>query len=111
VFPNKKFLQPHAPCATCPWRKDALPGFFGPYSAEYYWRAAHSESWVQCHSTSSLPEQHHRHCTGVALHRQITIKRMRDPELNAHQEACVRRYGTDGILGFDFCAHHNMERK
>jgi hypothetical protein len=108
LHPN--YMRPHKPCAECPFKCDSTRNYFGPYSREYYYRAAQGEGVVQCHMTSKLPDDKHRHCTGVVLFRKNILKEPRGEEQQNHQDACVGKYGVKGILNLrTFFTHHDGE--
>lgn len=106
---NKKFMVPHKQCDECPFREKSLAGYFGPYDPADYWLAAHADDLLPCHMTTPFKGQE-RHCTGVALFRSKVCKFPRNPKQAAHQNQCVEKYGTDGILGRDFREHHGMDK-
>lgn len=109
-LPNPNYLRPHKPCPECPFRNTSLRGYFGPYSADYYWRAVHGNGTVQCHTTTKLPEGKQRHCTGAVLCRVKVVKLPYTKEQRDHQEKCLEKYGTDNILGWDFKEYHSIEK-
>lgn len=39
------------PCNDCPWRRNAVPGWLGPYEAEDWRVLAHSDEPIACHMT------------------------------------------------------------
>lgn len=105
-----RYLIPHKQCEECPFRNDCLRGYFGPYSAQHYLQGVLSEGQVQCHMTTGTPEP--RHCTGAALFRSRICKEPRGAEQRQHQEACVRKYGTEGIFTYpEFRLHHLMDKE
>lgn len=108
---EKRYMTPHKPCAECPFRTDSTRGWFGPYNATYYMEAAMSEARTQCHMTSKKPDGQQRHCTGIALFRRKVLKEPRDPVGQAHQDACVEKYSTNGILDYrGFRVWHHMDK-
>ena len=81
-----------APCAECPFRKDAAPGWLGGGEhglAEEYLRLAHSDQNVACHmspghGTDDVTRM--RACAGLALYRKNVCKTPRDPWAARAQE-------------------------
>lgn len=60
------------PCAECPLRKDATPGYLGGYTPEMYIDVLRSPASIACHSSPGFQEGNistQRHCTGVAAFR------------------------------------------
>jgi hypothetical protein len=105
---NEKFLEVHPTCAHCPFMRRSKPGWFGPYTRDYYVQAAHTERYVQCHATTGTGKE--RHCTGVALYRHLCQKRPRAQREREHQQECVSRYGTKNALDrITFMDHHTDE--
>lgn len=45
---------PPKPCNDCPWRRDSMRGWLGPFSPEKWLESAHGETPVACHQT--IPE-------------------------------------------------------
>lgn len=104
------YFKPHKQCRTCPFRITSVRGWFGPYSPQHYLDAAMSELGVVCHETSQLPADKMRHCTGVALFRAKCAKLPRSDVQQQHQQQCIDRYGTAGVLDYTgFRAHHHMD--
>ncbi len=66
-------LQQHKkPCSDCPFRRDALPGWLGGDTPEYYTRLAQSDLLIHCH-TKLGPQ-----CAGAAIYRANIGKVPRD---------------------------------
>lgn len=107
------------PCNDCPWRRNAAPGWLGPYSAEEWIRLAHTETPIACHQTikpgfkadmhGGWDDPGLRQCMGVAIYRHHAMKRMMNPT-DAYFEAKENRERVfDDILGRDFIGYHNRE--
>jgi hypothetical protein len=109
TLPNPSYLRPHAQCKECPFRYDSVRGYFGPYDAQTYWNALHGDGIIQCHMTTPLRADQHRHCTGAALARHKVCKWPHSDLQRAHQERCVARYGTSGVLGWEFRKWHYLD--
>lgn len=64
--------QHTAPCSDCPWRRDALPGWLGGFTAQSWVATAHGDMVVKCHTTIG-PQ-----CVGAAIYRANVCKVSRD---------------------------------
>jgi hypothetical protein len=95
------------PCAECPWRRKALPGWLGPHTAEEWNAGVHGDDEIACHLT--IPDGDTEEdtskmttCSGAAIHRANVCKSPRrvprENTLPADRET-VFGYG-------EFLAHH-----
>ncbi len=62
-------------CNECPWRRVALPGFLGPFSAREWIEKAHSQydQPIECHKTITgdrWDDKPLRQCLGAAIYRR-----------------------------------------
>ena len=98
-----------SPCAECPWRKESIPGFLGPYDAEKWSEMAHSEAPIACHMTIDFVEEGQgawddpkiRQCAGAAIFRTNTFKKPRHPKI-----ATLPRSEKVFSNSREFLAHH-----
>lgn len=95
------------PCVECPWRRDSVPGYLGPYSAEIWTRMAHSELPIACHMTirkESWESPGVRQCAGAAIFRANVCKSPRNPEV------AVMPSDTDTVFAWndEFVEHHTQ---
>lgn len=72
------------PCNDCPWRRNAIPGWLGPMSAEEWCEAAHGEVAIACHQT--IPDgggwaPNTLQCRGAASFRANICKSPRNPTI------------------------------
>lgn len=72
------------PCNDCPWRREALPGWLGPYDADGWIEAAHGEVPIACHET--IPSgggwgKKTKQCRGVAMYRANVCKSPMNPTI------------------------------
>lgn len=94
------------PCRECPWRREAAPGWLGPYDASEWIELAHSDAPIACHRTVEVDDEwdgHVRQCAGAATYRRNICKRPRDPEV-----AVADQPDTESIFGLphEFMEHH-----
>jgi hypothetical protein len=71
--PAKVFQRQHkAPCADCPWRRNAVKGWLGPLNI-YQWLSLARDYWhkMYCH-TRAQPGGDHWECVGGAIFRANT---------------------------------------
>lgn len=73
-----------APCNDCPWRRNATPGWLGPYDAARWIQAAHGEGAIACHQT--IPDgggwgDQTRQCRGAAIFRANVCKSPVNPTI------------------------------
>ena len=108
------FMQPPAPnpCNECPWRRESVPGFLGPHTAEEWVEIAHSDADIACHKTippgtpedgSDLDEM--TACAGAAIFRANVFKRprhLRDKPEFDRQRDTVRVFAWND----EFINHH-----
>jgi hypothetical protein len=75
----------HKPCNDCPWRRNAAPGWLGPYTAEEWVQLAHSDEPIACHLTIEVEDSWEegviRQCAGAAIYRANVCKSPRNPEV------------------------------
>lgn len=69
------------PCNECPWRKQSVPGYLGPYTATEWLDAAHAEGAIACHKT--IPPgggwgDRTLQCAGLASFRHHVMKTPRN---------------------------------
>lgn len=72
------------PCTECPWRRISAPGWLGPYTAEQWFRLAHSDEPIACHLTIVTDgewEDGTMQCAGAARYRANVAKQPRDPQV------------------------------
>ena len=86
------------PCFDCPWRRNAVKGWLGPYTAEEWQQLVHSDEAIACHTTlpsgdedvedlSAMEIQERwlaegvRQCAGAAIYRTHIFKSPRDPQV------------------------------
>lgn len=101
-----------APCNECPWRRDAIPGYLGPYTPLDWVKIAHGEQPIACHktirvhnpleSTGSWDDPKIRQCRGAAIFRENVGKSPKNPTIitGPHDPVAV----FDDTL--DFCRYH-----
>ena len=95
------------PCGECPWRRDSLPGWLGPWTAEEWAALAHSDQPIACHTSieveGSWDTSGIRQCAGSAIMRANLCKSPRDPEV------AVGKPNRETIFGWtdEFIEHHN----
>ena len=92
--------QHKKPCDDCPFARTALKGWLGSMSIQDWIRAAHGESFVDCHVTTNMQ------CAGVAIYRANVCKLPWSPNL---------KLPPDDKLVFsspmEFTEHHQIKRK
>lgn len=73
---------PHA-CNDCPWRRNAVAGWLGPYDADQWVQLAHSDEPIACHETIVDDESwtEAKQCRGAAQYRANVAKAPRDPDI------------------------------
>lgn len=86
------------PCNDCPWRREAIPGWLGPYTAEKWCRAAHGESAIACHET--IPDgggwgDKTRQCRGMAIFRANVMKKPHNPTVVTGPRDAQRVFASD----------------
>lgn len=78
------------PCNDCPWRRNALPGWLGPYSVERWLEVVNTDVPIACHQTlvntddrgvGDWSDESIMQCRGAAIYRANTCKLPRDPEV------------------------------
>lgn len=96
-----------SPCDECPWRKDSIPGYLGPHTAEEWLNMAHGEGPIACHKTIKVNDSWEgaRQCRGAASYRANSLKIPRNPEI-------VVGPTDDRVFKFwEFIEHHTKNRK
>lgn len=86
------------PCNDCPWRRNAKPGWLGPYDADQWLEIAHSDSPIACHQT--LPEgggwgESTQQCKGAAIFRTNVGKSPRNPSIETGPPDAERVFQTN----------------
>jgi hypothetical protein len=97
------------PCNDCPWRRNATPGWLGPYEADEWIRAAHGEGAVACHQTIPAGDgwgPKTVQCRGMAIFRANVFKQPRNPTIETGPPDTDRVFATDE----EFRAHHERRR-
>lgn len=78
------------PCNDCPWRRTAVEGWLGPYSAAEWLAIAHGESPIACHKTiinvnedgvGEWDDPAMRQCRGAAIFREHVCKSPKHPDI------------------------------
>lgn len=76
------------PCNDCPWRRNAVPGWLGPYDAQEWVQMAHGEEPIACHQTIKDVDDYGtgdwnhpamKQCAGAAIYRANVCKSPRNP--------------------------------
>lgn len=93
------------PCNDCPWRRESLPGWLGPQTADEWCEAAHGEVAIACHQT--IPEgggwgDKTRQCKGAAIFRANICKSPHNPTIETGPADRERVFSWDD----EFKAHH-----
>lgn len=82
---SREYPEPCAqPCAECPWRRVAAPGWLGPMDADEWLEVAHGEAAVACHMT--IPDGggwgvRTLQCAGAATFRANVCKLPHNPTI------------------------------
>lgn len=108
---NKK-----APCAECPFRKDAMAGWLGPDTPEEVLTKVHSEGGYPCHmdmegkptNKDGVDCTEVEQCAGAVLSANASCKTYRDPELWAMQLKLREGAPTPILDQFQFLKHHKV---
>lgn len=102
-------LQPPVrdrPCAECPWRRSAAPGWLGPMDAAQWLVLADSDLPIACHTTI-VESEHWRpgtlQCAGAAIFRANNCKLPRGIEGVAVGERDPENVFSRGL---EFLQHH-----
>ena len=67
--------QHETPCSDCPWARESLAGWLGPYTADEWLQLAHGETTIECHTLTGAQ------CAGSAVYRANVLKNPRHPEI------------------------------
>lgn len=103
------------PCSDCPWRRNATPGWLGPYDAIKWLGIAHSDSPVACHQTITHTDEEGigewddpalRQCRGVAIFREHICKAPRDPAIETGPEDREHVFANNA----EFIEYHTGEK-
>ena len=103
------------PCAECPFRKNHMPGWLGPWDAGDLIRHVHRDGKFPCHRTikGNVPENQMQSCAGAAIHMNRAIKRSKDPDHAAHQEVLKDAPASiiESVFQWpqDFINHHTQD--
>jgi hypothetical protein len=86
------------PCNDCPWRRNAKPGWLGPYDADRWLEIAHGEAPIACHKT--IPPgggwaQNTQQCRGAAIFRANVCKNPRNPSIETGPRTRSRVFSTN----------------
>lgn len=70
-------------CNDCPWRKDSIPGWLGPYDARRWLEIVHSDEPIACHMTikESGSWTGAFQCKGAAIYRANVAKVPREDDV------------------------------
>lgn len=99
-------------CGGCPWRRNAAPGWLGPFDAETWIALAHSDSPIACHESivdaDDEGEGDWAHpdilqCAGAATYRSNICKSPRDPEVATLPADRIKIFGRRD----EFLEHHS----
>lgn len=93
------------PCNDCPWRRNSVRGWLGPYDARQWIEAAHGEGAIACHQT--IPKgggwgPNTLQCRGAAIFRANAKKQPRNPTITTGPEDKERVFAWDD----EFIEHH-----
>lgn len=112
-MPEREYPEPTAaPCNECPWRRVAVAGYLGPYTALDWVKIAHGESAIACHKTidsnkagESWDQEGLRQCRGAAIFRANGFKEPHNESIATGPQDCDTVFH-DGI---EFIRHHTGE--
>lgn len=106
-----------SPCAECPFRKTAVPGWLGPDKPAEVIAQVHSEGGYGCHMAlegrkdanreGRHPRETVEHCAGAMIHANVTHKRYRAPEMAAHQDRLAKCKVP--VMGWEFLPYHGAK--
>jgi len=93
-----------SPCAECPWRRDSASGWLGPYTADQWIEAVHSDAPIACHRTllEGSTWKGASQCRGAASFRTHICKSPKNPTIATGPEDRARVFVSD----VEFLAHH-----
>jgi hypothetical protein len=95
------------PCGECPWRRESIPGWLGPFTAAEWLALTGSDEPVACHTTIEVDDEwtpRTRQCAGAAVYRRNVAKLPRNPEVAVAAERDTETiFATPG----EFAAHHD----
>lgn len=102
-------------CKECPFRKDSMRGWLGPWSLDAIYRQAHSDVGITCHMQNGKQAVKAQDmdkymktaevCVGSILHSLKTAK-LHHGELRVFQLELKGSPEMDNVLGFEFKEHH-----
>ena len=105
-----ELMKPPAPkpCDDCPWRRNAVAGWLGPYDFDEWLILAHCDEPIACHQTIVEDESFEgtRACAGAAIYRANVAKIPRLAPLS-HQMAPDRE--AVFAMPTEFVRHHTRE--
>lgn len=120
AFYDQPLMKPPAknPCIECPWRRNALPGYLGPHTAEEWVEMAHADGQIACHMTIDPGHDDDDYndigdmttCAGATIFRRNVCKSPRllrgmdEYELPSDRERVFARND-------EFVQHHTIRRK
>jgi len=99
-------------CSECPYRKDSIAGYFGPYEIEEYSEPLSWDIEVPCHMTAGKMDERERPlCSGLAAVRVNSFKMARDESSALRESELVmkgKKEERDKCFGFrnEFEKHH-----
>lgn len=89
-------VQHTRPCSDCPFSRKAINGWLGSLSADDWVKAAHGETYIECHVHTGVD------CAGAAIYRANICKRLRDPNALRLQADKVSVFANP----MEFLEHH-----
>lgn len=105
------------PCSECPWRRNSLPGWLGPHTAEEWVQGAHGDHEIACHL--SIPHSDNDDeagdeemaemttCSGAAIYRHNVCK---SPRFVPRENTLPA--DTSLVFGYgEFLQHHTLGTK
>ena len=112
---TKQYPEPTAaPCAECPWRRVAAPGWLGPHDAWEWLEAIHGEGAIACHMTikdtndegrGDWDHPSMRQCRGAAIFRAHVCKSPVNPSIETGPSDPDKVF----VSNAEFVAHHTGE--
>lgn len=77
---SKPFAKQHtSPCSDCPWRRNSIKGWLGPWDPQTWVNIAQSEERIECHTSKDRESGDQWNCAGAAIFRANIFKDLRDP--------------------------------
>ena len=107
------------PCNECPFRKNSIDGWLGPWSPQGMLQQVHGEAGLGCHvdvaaklkkspkmTDGDLAEKTHV-CVGSLKHADKSFKSYRNTELREFQDRVAAAGDNENILDrWEFLEHH-----